>query len=203
MIEAVIFDCFGVVITDALEMLVQQLSNTDPDRVQEVLDIVAAGNRGMLDRDVYQQQLAAIFGLSLEQYRAYLMAGEVKDQRILDYAKELRGAYKTALLSNVSPGGLAHRFSPGELEQSFDLIVTSGEIGYAKPEPQAYEITAQRLGVRLNACILIDDREEYCMGAQGVGMRAIQYADFTQMKTQLSALLHGDAAAAASRSARP
>lgn len=157
----------------------------------------------MLERDAYQTQLAALFGLTLENYRAYLAAGEIKDQRVLEYAAQLRASYKTALLSNVSPGGLARRFQPGELEQSFDLVVTSGEVGYAKPEPRAYELTAERLGVRLDACVMIDDRETYCLGAQGVGMRAIQYADFNSMKESLTALLHGDAEAGASQSDHP
>jgi len=202
MIEAIIFDCFGVIIADALETLFQKLRSTHPERVQEALDILAAGNRGMLERNVYRSQLAAIFDLTFDEYQSYLAAGEIKDQRVLDYAKELRATYKTAILSNVGSGGLARRFNPGELEQSFDLIVVSGEIGYAKPEPRAYGFTAQRLGVRLEACVMVDDREEYCLGAQGVGMHAIQYADFDQMKTQLSALLHDDAGAAASQSGR-
>jgi HAD superfamily hydrolase (TIGR01509 family) len=189
MIEAIIFDCFGVIITDALETLIQKLRETQPERIQEVRDIVAAGNRGLLVRDVYQTELATIFGLTLEEYRKYLAQGEVKDQRILDYAKELRQVYKTALLSNVSPGGITRRFRSGELEASFDAIITSGETGFIKPEPQAYALAADRLGVRLEACAFIDDREDYCIGAQSTGMHAIQYVDFMQMKKELSALL--------------
>lgn len=191
MIEAIIFDCFGVIITDALEMLIQHLRETQPEREREVRDIVMAGNRGMLDREAYQSQLADIFGLTLEQYRNYLAGGEVKDRRILEYARKLRRTYRTALLSNVSPGGMARRFQPGELESAFDVIVTSGEIGFVKPEPQAYEVTADRLGVRLNACVFIDDREEYCMGAQSTGMHAICYRGFMQMKRELKKLLEG------------
>lgn len=189
MIEAVIFDCFGVIITDALQGLIDDLRSKQPHLLDEVVDLVSAANHGMLDRNTYQTQLATLFGLSLAQYQSRLADGEVKNQRVLDYAKELRRTYKTALLSNVSPGGLAQRFKPGELEACFDCIVTSGETGYAKPEQQAYEIVADRLGVRLDACVMIDDREEYCLGAQGVGMRAIRYKSFTSMRHELAELL--------------
>ncbi|MGI0134151.1 MAG: HAD family hydrolase [Candidatus Micrarchaeaceae archaeon] len=203
MIEAIIFDCFGVIITDALEILIEQLRVTHPERVREALDLVTARNHGMLDYGVYQSHLATLLDMPLSEYQSQLSEGEVKDSRILDYAAELRKDYKTALLTNVGLGGLMRRFTTVELERAFDAVVASGEIGYAKPEPQAYEITAERLGVRLSACVLIDDREEYCLGAQGVGMRAIQYVDFTKMKTELTVLLRGGGAAEASRSGRP
>jgi len=89
MIEAIIFDCFGVIIADALETLFQKLRSTHPERVQEALDILAAGNRGMLERNVYRSQLAAIFDLTFDEYQSYLAAGEIKDQRQSDGGKRL------------------------------------------------------------------------------------------------------------------
>jgi HAD superfamily hydrolase (TIGR01509 family) len=59
----------------------------------------------------------------------------------------------------------------------------------AKPEPEAYEITADRLGVRLEECVMIDDRLELCEGAQAVGMKAIMYKGLKQLKTDLESLL--------------
>ncbi len=114
---------------------------------------------------------------------------EGKNQELLDYIVDLRKNYKTGLLSNISIGGLGARFSPEELTHHFDAVVASGEIGYAKPEAQAYEITADKLGARLDECVFIDDREDYCAGAKGVGMQAVLYQSFDQMKQDLSRLL--------------
>lgn len=118
------------------------------------------------------------------------LSGEIKDQQLLDFIALLRVKYKTAMLTNIAnSGSLSRRFSNDELSKYFDVVVVSGDIGFAKPEAQAYAITAQRLGVPLNECVMIDDLESYCLGAQGVGMKTIQYQSFNQLKHDLSQFL--------------
>ena len=115
--------------------------------------------------------------------------GEVKNQQLMDYIIDLKRQYKIGLLSNIVGGGLEVRFSLEEIKTHFDAIAGSGDIGYAKPEAQAYEIIANRLDVRLDECIMIDDQEGYCQGAIGVGMQAIQYVSFEQMKRELEQII--------------
>lgn len=141
MIKAVIFDCFGVIVLDAL------------------------------------------------QAQALGQVGEYKDQAVLDYVRELRAIYKTGMLSNISPEGLDTRFTTDELGQYFDAVIVSGAIGYAKPEPAAYETIADQLGVRLDECIMIDDRQDYCDGALAAGMQAVLYQSLPQLRRELSAIL--------------
>jgi putative hydrolase of the HAD superfamily len=93
------------------------------------------------------------------------------------------------MLSNINVPGLMRRFSEAEREEYFDVIVVSAEIGFAKPEAQAYEITADRLGVRLDECVFIDDREDFCEAARGVGMQAVFYQSFDQAKADLERIL--------------
>jgi len=188
MIKALIFDCFGVVLTDALKVLAEKLSATDPAKADQMLDIMKASMHGIILSGEADQRRAALLGMNVEQYRINIRQGEVKDQALLDYIGELHQTYKTAMLSNVSSGGLARRFKAGELEQYFDVIVASSEIGFAKPEPEAYETVAERLGVRLEDCLMIDDRELYCDGARAVGMQALLYTDLTNFKKAFAAL---------------
>lgn len=187
--SAIIFDCFGVLITDALEGIVAKLETMEPEKAARIVATVTAANKGTISSEVSRTTVADILGISVEEYVSRIRNGEVKNTELLTYTISLRKRYKTALLSNVSSAGLAVRFTPEELSTHFDVVVASGVIGYAKPEAQAYEITAERLGVRLDECIMIDDREDYCLGAQGVGMRAIQYTSFEQMKQELEGIL--------------
>jgi putative hydrolase of the HAD superfamily len=189
MIRAIIFDCFGVVISDALEVICARLRQTDPQAANQIRDIVHASSRGFVTPQESSRDIARILGISYEQYRQQIADGEIKDIELLEYIRGVRGTYKTALLSNIGAGGLARRFNDGELEQYFDIVVVSGEIGYAKPEAQAYEITADRLGVRLDECLFIDDRDGYCEAARGVGMQAMLYQDFARFKREFEALL--------------
>ena len=188
MIRAIVFDCFGVLISDALEVMVADVRETKPELAEQIVNILHAASKGHIVRQESTAMVAQLLEMSVEEYLARIKNGEVKNQQLLDYILRIRKNYKTGLLSNVSIGGLAARFEADELEKYFDVVVASGDIGYAKPESQAYEITADKLGVRLEECVFIDDREDYCEGARHVGMRAVLYKSFEQMKRELESL---------------
>lgn len=185
MVKAIIFDCFGVLVEDALAALCQELP---PEKRQEAVGLMHAAHHGMLQSTDSNEQIAALLGMKLPAYQQAIRDGEIKNYPLLEYIAELHRKYKTAMLSNVSKGGITRRFTPLELSY-FDTVVASGEVGYAKPEAEAYELTADRLGVRLEECVFTDDREQYCEAARGVGMQAILYKDFTQFRAELEALL--------------
>lgn len=189
MIRAIVFDCFGVVISDALEVLVSRLRETDPLAADQVSELVRRSNRGQVDPAESSRQVAAVFGMTYQEYRAQIAAGEVKNAELLGYIAELRATYKTALLSNIGAGSLKRRFTDAELAAHFDVVVASGDIGVIKPDAEAYLITAERLGVPAEDCVFIDDRRPYCEGAEGVGMRTICYRDFAQFRSELEAVL--------------
>jgi HAD superfamily hydrolase (TIGR01509 family) len=188
MIKAVIFECFGVVISDALEAMMVPVRTSQPDIARKVVDALHGHNRGLLTPEASNAQLAELLGLSRDEYERRIMQGEVKNVALVAYIRELRRSYKTAMLSNIDGPGLRRRFHNHELEELFDVVVASGDIGYAKPDSQAYQITAEQLGVRLDECIFTDDREPYCEGARRVGMQAILYEDINQFTAEFRAL---------------
>ena len=188
MIQAIIFDCFGVIITDALSALIDEFKQSEPEKVTEIIDLLQATNKGFIGRQEFGEHVSELMGITAEQYYQRLNDVEVKDRALLSYIGELRKSYKTAILSNVSYEGFWRRFTPDEIGPYFDAIVVSGEIGFAKPEAAAYELTADKLGVRLAECIMIDGREEHCDGARGVGMRAVLYESLPQLKGGLTKL---------------
>jgi HAD superfamily hydrolase (TIGR01509 family) len=188
-IQAVIFDCFGVIIGDALGAMTRELRTTNPEALQRIKGLLNEANTGRASSEEISVKIAAMFGMPYADYRAQLDLHEVKDQALLDYIGELRKTYKTALLSNIPKDSLSKRFTAAELTKYFDAVVASGDIGYAKPEARAYEIAAEQLGVRLDECVFTDDRQPYCDGAEAVGMQTILYTDFADFRTQLQTLL--------------
>ena len=189
MIKAIIFDLFGVLTTDALSSIVTDLKVTDSDKAEHIIKLVAAASRGLIEPGVSRAAVADELGITLDEYSKRIKNGEIRNQQLLNYIKKLRPHYKTALLSNVISGGIDVRFSREELTMYFDVVVASGDIGYAKPEARAYEITADKLGIRLNECIFIDDIQRYCDGAEAVGMRAILYKSVEELKSELNRVL--------------
>ncbi len=81
---------------------------------------------------------------------------------------------KTALLSN-SWGGEGY---PREtFDFLFDTVVLSGDVGYRKPQPEIYRMTASQLGLEPEDCVFVDDLKSNIVGAEAVGMVGVLHTD--------------------------
>lgn len=189
MIKAIIFDCFGVIITDALQAISSELRQVRPQDDELIRKYVRASNKGIISPEEAHENIAAVLGISVEEYGRRIAEGEAKDQTLMEYIAKLRPKYKTAMLSNISHSGLHRRFAPDELERSFDVVVVSGDTGFLKPEHEAFEAVVDRLGVRMDECVFVDDREDYCRAAQGLGMQTIAYVSFDLFRRDLYNIL--------------
>jgi epoxide hydrolase-like predicted phosphatase len=186
MVKAVIFDCFGVIITDALHAVLNELDEDKPEARAEIMNLVHAANVGMMSVDDMTDQITTYLKITPAEWRSRLSEGEVRDEKVLAWIRSLRNEYKTALLSNVGRGGILQRFSEQELNALFDEVVVSGDVGVMKPDSQIYEMTAGRLGVIPEECVFIDDREGHLDGARRVGMQTILFENYAQAKADFA-----------------
>lgn len=187
MIKAIIFDNFGVVITDGFDEAYRRAGG-DPDKDQAFLrEVMYQSDSGQIATSI--PVIAKKLGLSDDAWRDIVNDGRVINYDLLKYVAELRERYETAMLSNVGSAGVRRFYPEGLLERYFDPIVESGVIGFAKPEASAYMITADKLGVRCDECVMIDDRPDYVEGAIAVGMQAILYKNLDQLKEDIIKIL--------------
>jgi HAD superfamily hydrolase (TIGR01509 family) len=190
MLKAVIFDCFGVIRPDRLTAAYREHGG-DPEADRDLIEsTVRAANVGLISNS--RQVFAERLGISTEEWLQALDNGVTVDLQLLGFIEGLRKTYKTAVLSNASRGRLKEIIGAEDAERCFDVIVESGSLGFAKPDPEIYEYTADRLGVRFDECLFTDDKEEYCQAARAVGMQTITYRSFDQFKSELEKLLQGD-----------
>lgn len=189
MINAILFDCFGVLVNDGLQGLVDELSVTDPETAQEVVKTVTLAMDGKIDADASRSMTASLLGLTLDGYKQRIRQAEVRNEALLNYILELRRSYKIGLVSNILPGGLQARFTDEELKKYFDVVIASGEVGVAKPDVRIYQLAAQKLSVETSECIFVDDRQAYLDGAVAAGMQPILYTSFAQAKSDIAQIL--------------
>lgn len=57
--------------------------------------------------------------------------------------------------------------------KSFDAIVDATYTQILKPDPQAYQLCLDELGLQAGDCVFIDDQIRNIRGAEAIGMRAI------------------------------
>ena len=75
------------------------------------------------------------------------------------------------------------------MDDMFDAVVISGEVGLHKPEPEIFRLGAERLGVAPEECVFVDDLRENCAGAEAVGMAAILHRGADTTVPELESLL--------------
>lgn len=108
---------------------------------------------------------------------------------LLTYIRaKLKPKYKIGIISNALGDWVSEILTKEDIEL-FDDIVISYKVGVAKPTPAIYEKSLKNLGVQAAQAVFIDDIEHFCAAAKSVGMQAIWYKDFEQMKTELETLL--------------
>ena len=98
------------------------------------------------------------------------------DQPLLDWFAAQRPARRTGILSNSGPGA-RERERPYGFEEITDDIIYSHEVGLAKPDPAAYELTARRLGVEPGEVLFLDDVEANVEAARACGWHAVLHVD--------------------------
>lgn len=59
------------------------------------------------------------------------------------------------------------------LVSAFNEVFVSSDLGVRKPEPEAFQAIARRIGLPLEAMLFFDDTLENVDGARAVGMRAV------------------------------
>jgi len=88
--------------------------------------------------------------------------------------------YKIAILSDQ--WYLSKRvLMPKKLYAFFDVLVVSCDVGIRKPNPEIYELVLEKLKLKPDEAIFIDNQEWNLIPAQKLGMSAILFKDNKQL----------------------
>jgi epoxide hydrolase-like predicted phosphatase len=172
-------------------------------RDPEARELLVALEKGELEEEDFEVQLAALLEVEPDGLIDGLFAGVQPDEPMVDAVRRARrqGA-RTALVSN-SWG--VHRYPHDLFEELFDGVVISGEEGIRKPSRRMYELGAERAGAAPADCVYVDDLPFNLTPAEEMGMAVIHHTDAAITVPKLEELLGmalsaaAEAAAAAQR----
>lgn len=185
MIRALIFDCFGVLYWDHINRMYNLVH---PDQFKELSDLIHACDHGFISNEDLVAQIAELAGISREAVAAVIREKHTRNSELVARVEQLRGQYKTALLTNMGSETLDTIFNEQEREKLFDAVVVSSEVGLIKPSRDIFEHTLERLGVQPEEAVFIDDRPVNTDGAERLGMHTILFATNAQFERELSRL---------------
>lgn len=189
MIRGIIFDCFGVLYGGSLEYLV---SLAPAERMRDVTDINKQKDYGFITLEEYLDQIGAIINRTPDEVREIMQQRHVRNPELVDYVRELKSQYKIGLLSNIGDSMFNELFTPEEAEELFDEVLLSYREALAKPNPAVFTLIAERLGLAPGECVMIDDIEENCDGAEIAGMQSIQHITNDGTRSRLAQLLRDE-----------
>lgn len=189
MIRGIIFDCFGVLYEGSLAYLAEL---APPESRDDVYDVSKSFDYGYIAHEVYVQRMAELIGKTPEDVEKIGRDRHVRNAPLIEFVRSLRGDYKTALLSNIGQDVIDTLFTADELTSLFDVVVTSSDTGTIKPYPEIYELTASRLGLQPEECIMIDDSVRNVEGAEMTSMKGVLYSSTEQAKADVRKLIDSE-----------
>jgi epoxide hydrolase-like predicted phosphatase len=112
-----------------------------------------------------------------DMWREYL---GTPNTELIAYARTLRPAFRTGILSNSFVGAREREQEAYGLTDLVDDCVYSHEVGLSKPDPALWELTCRRMGVAPGDLLFIDDVPRLVDSARAYGMNAILFESTAQ-----------------------
>jgi putative hydrolase of the HAD superfamily len=189
MVKACLVDVWQTILTGnylARVRSLTQYAGLDPEIwLESWLSTAVERDRGKLSvADSFAQTLLACGVEPTPELVADLMRKDVEDMletvRLYDdtvpFFTSLRSrGILIALVSNCSATTRPVLEQLGVIPLA-DAVILSCEVGSAKPAPEIYVTALEELGVAAADAVFIDDQHGFCVGAEAVGIRAIQIA---------------------------
>ena len=195
--KAVCFDYFGVIADDNVPHFAQTLSEHFHLPYEQIYAIYAPYNQAVNRDEITYEEcwINVLHDLGRDDFIADamdLLALDLEKLQVIPEMIELvkrlkKEQFKIGLLSNNSSQESVRMRDQG-LYDCFDVILISGEIGFSKPDPAAFNLLAERLGVQTNEMIFVDDTERSLSTAEEVGFTPILFKNHDQVVKELEKL---------------
>jgi epoxide hydrolase-like predicted phosphatase len=199
-VRAVVFDIGGVLelpVDTGLDGRWEERLGLEPGAFFRRLRSSGLGrdaNLGRISEAEFARGLARLYGLDAHATGELLRelwdwyVGELNTD-LAGYFQRLRPRYRTAILSNAAAGGRREEQVRYGFDQMADLLVYSYEVGIEKPDRRIYLLTCDRLGVRPEEAVFLDDAQANVAAAREVGMHAVLFQSTPQAITDVEACL--------------
>ena len=203
MIDAVLFDFGGVILTSPFEAfskyeaeagvpdgLLRGLNATNPDT-----NAWAQLERSEVSLDeffaLYEAEAAAA-GHVIDGRRVIeALAGDLRPEMV-EALRRCSERLKTACLTNnfvTTPGHVDRETEMGAVMALFHVVVESSKVGVRKPDPRFYEMACELLDVKPDACVFLDDLGINLKPAKAMGMTTIKVLNASQALADLEAVV--------------
>ena len=198
MIRAIVID-FGRVISrqkpPSLFRRYEEDLGMEPDTINAVMFDSGAWQDALVGRKTTEELWQAIgpeLGLKtpaeIDAFRRRYHADEAINHGVVNLLRRFYGRYQLAVLSN-NPPGLDQWLHDWGIRDLFDVVFCSGDEGLVKPDAASYQAVLQRLRVRPEEAVFIDDTLDHVLAARRLGLRGVLFTTAEALEEQLADLV--------------
>jgi putative hydrolase of the HAD superfamily len=198
MIRAIVID-FGRVISRqkpaSLFRRYEEDLGMEPDTINAVMFDSQAWQDALVGRktaDELWQAIGPELGLKtpaeIDGFRRRYHADEAINHGVVNLLRRFHGRCQLAVLSN-NPPGLDQWLHDWGIRELFDVVFCSGDEGLVKPDAAAYQAVLQRLRVKPEEAVFIDDTLDHVLAARRLGLRGILFTTAEALEEQLADLV--------------
>lgn len=192
MIRAVVFDMDGVLI-DAREWHYEALNRslrlfgTEISRYDHLTTFDGLPTRRklqMLSADrALPTELHEFINEMKQIYTMELIYARCRPRFAHEYAlsRLKAGGYRLGIASNSIRNTVEVMLRQAHLEQYFDIMLSSDDVGRPKPDPEIYNTAIQKLGISPEECLVVEDNEHGIRAARAAGASVLQVADVDEV----------------------
>jgi len=146
-------------------------------RENDLRAITAGLVRQLYGVEPSHEDVAAILQVRFDAFLDIIQAGD----GVAALLGRLKKRYRLGLLSNYPDAAAVRASLAGNgLEEPFDTVVVSGDVGYVKPHPLLFEIVTRDLGVGYDEALMVGDNWlADIQGAKRAGMWAAHVVQWT------------------------
>jgi epoxide hydrolase-like predicted phosphatase len=196
-LRAVFFDLGGVILRTEFqaprEHLAERLNTTyeDLNRIVFESDSSRQASVGSITTEAHWDAVTRRLGRRPSETKAIreeFFAGDIVDLSLLAFIRSLRPRYKTGVISNAWPD-LRQYLAEKKMDDAFDALIISAEVGVMKPEPKIFQLALDKLGVKPREAAFVDDTPVNVDAARALGMQGILFKEPRRALSDLKGIL--------------
>jgi len=197
-IKAVIFDVGGVLCEwQSICREFARESKVEDEKFMEVFlklsfDPIIGSDLGKITMDEFFEKLTAALGVleKAQDWRKRFVPGFKRIEPTFTLIEELKGKYRLALLTNAKTG-LWDEWQEGRLREYFEVIVDSSEVHILKPDERIFKILLERMALKPEECLFIDDEVKNIDAAKTLGFKTVHFKEPENSVKLIRKILYG------------
>jgi len=144
------------------------------DKTKDIFDDVIAGYEDQVDKESFKKGLIA----DISEKRKHLPFADLvfeDTERCVKWMKEQ--GYSIACASSSSLDYVQRGLKEGKVAQYFDLMVSGDDFTRSKPDPDIYLYCADKLQVKPEECLVVEDSPNGIASGKAAGMHVVVRRD--------------------------